>query len=300
MTSLSNNNRVSKWGIAYEEWQRHPLTGTGAGTFVFSWQRERATEGHVREAHSLYAEFLGELGLPGLAALLAALAAVLFGLAWRSRGPDGAAPAALLGAGVAWAVHAGVDWDWEMPVVTLWLFAAGGMALARTGLPSRVRGPRVRWAGRAGVATACVLLATLLPVRVALSDASLQRSIDRLAAGDCRGASTDARSARAAMAGRWQADYVLGTCAAAAGRWGEAEAAMRAAAADDRHNWLPRYGTAIALGALGKDGSGELRIARSLNPREPVLGETAAVSTGRTRAARRRAARTAPLPLPDR
>ena len=66
LTSLSNNNRVSKWRIALDEWRSHPLKGTGAGTFGLSWQRERATEGHVREAHSLYAEFLGELGSPGL------------------------------------------------------------------------------------------------------------------------------------------------------------------------------------------------------------------------------------------
>ncbi|HYH87634.1 MAG TPA: O-antigen ligase family protein [Solirubrobacteraceae bacterium] len=299
LTSLSNNNRVSKWRIGYEEWQRHPFEGTGAGTFALSWQRERPSDGHVRDAHSLYPELLGELGLPGLVALVAALAAVLAGLANRSRGPDRAAPAALLGAGIAWAVHAGVDWDWEMPVVTLWLFAAGGMALARTDLASGPAHPRLRWAGRAGVAVACVLLAALLPVRVALSDARLQRSLAGLAAGDCRNASIDARSALAVMAARWQADYVLGVCAAADGRWGEAEDAMRAAAAGDRRNWLPRYGTAVALTALGKDGSGELRIARRLNPREPVLRESVVAAKGRTLAERRRAAHTAPLPLPE-
>ena len=43
-------------------------------------------------------------------------------------------PHALRGRAVAvtvtWAIHAGVDWDWEMPAVTLWVFALGGAALA--------------------------------------------------------------------------------------------------------------------------------------------------------------------------
>ena len=35
-----------------------------------------------------------------------------------------------LGLIAMWAVHAGIDWDWEVPAVTLWLFALAGAALA--------------------------------------------------------------------------------------------------------------------------------------------------------------------------
>ena len=38
--------------------------------------------------------------------------------------------AAVLAAMIVWLLHAGIDWDWEMPAVTLWVFALGGAALA--------------------------------------------------------------------------------------------------------------------------------------------------------------------------
>ena len=50
----------------------------------------------------------------------------------------------------AWAAPRRVDWDWEMPAVTAWLFAAGGLALGR---PLADRAPRrAAWAlgGRSG------------------------------------------------------------------------------------------------------------------------------------------------------
>ena len=62
----------------------------------------------VRDAHSLYLETAAELGLVGLAALLALFGGVVVA-ARRARTPAAAAALA------AWAVHAGVDWDWELP-----------------------------------------------------------------------------------------------------------------------------------------------------------------------------------------
>ena len=48
----------------------------------------------------------------------------------RARGSRRSIYGALLAAGVVWALHAGVDWDWEMPVVTLGFFAVAGAALS--------------------------------------------------------------------------------------------------------------------------------------------------------------------------
>ncbi len=80
------------------------------------------------DAHGLYPETLGELGLVGLILLVTALVAILAGLAVRIRGKDRTVYAALFAATLAWMLAAAVDWHWEMPVVTLWLFAAGGAA----------------------------------------------------------------------------------------------------------------------------------------------------------------------------
>ena len=77
----------------------------------------------VRDAHSLYLETAAELGLVGLAALLALLGGVA-AAARRARAP--AATAAL----AAWAVHAGVDWDWELPALTLVAVLLAGRVIA--------------------------------------------------------------------------------------------------------------------------------------------------------------------------
>src|SRR5947209_19894104 len=60
-----------------------------------------------------------------------ALAGMFVAAAWRARGPDRAMYAAVFALMLSWAVEAGVDWDWEMPVVTVIVFALGGMVLAR-------------------------------------------------------------------------------------------------------------------------------------------------------------------------
>jgi hypothetical protein len=76
----------------------------------------------VRDAHSLYLETLAELGIVGFLAVLA----LFGGVAACVR--DQAA----IGAGLAaWAVHAGVDWDWEMPALTLVAVLLAGAAIAR-------------------------------------------------------------------------------------------------------------------------------------------------------------------------
>jgi hypothetical protein len=77
----------------------------------------------VRDAHSLYLETLAELGLLGLALLGLALAPPLLA-AFRG------ASAAAAGGYVAFLVHAGLDWDWELPAVTLAGLLCGAALIA--------------------------------------------------------------------------------------------------------------------------------------------------------------------------
>jgi O-antigen ligase len=117
--------------VSVAAFKRDPLKGDGAGTYELDWARERETPVEARDGHSLYIETLGELGLVGFAVLGICLLVILGGFAARARGRDRALFAALLAAGVTWALASGVDWNWEMPAVTIWFFALGGAALAR-------------------------------------------------------------------------------------------------------------------------------------------------------------------------
>jgi O-antigen ligase len=104
--------RAWYWHVAWKEVADAPVVGLGAGTFELAWLREQPIPYFVLDAHSLYLETLAELGLIGLGLLVVALAPPV---AAAFRGASAAAAAAY----VVFLVHAGVDWDWEMPVVTV-------------------------------------------------------------------------------------------------------------------------------------------------------------------------------------
>jgi len=93
----------------------------------------------VRDAHSLYLETLGELGIVGfllLAGTLATGLAVAVARLARARDPARAAVAALLGTLVAYLVGAGVDWMWELTAVTLVGVCALGLLTGPATLPA--------------------------------------------------------------------------------------------------------------------------------------------------------------------
>ncbi|MCZ7588496.1 MAG: O-antigen ligase family protein [Gaiella sp.] len=124
--------RTAYWRAALEEAGSRPLLGSGAGSFHLTWERRGPDGLFVRDAHSVYAETLSELGPVGLALVLA-LVAIPISAAIRQRSDP---VAAVAGAGFAvFAVHAGLDWDWEMPVVTLAGLGCAAVLLVRSPVP---------------------------------------------------------------------------------------------------------------------------------------------------------------------
>ncbi len=136
--SSIQSNRYQYWRVALATFADHPVAGVGTGGFRREWERRRTIPEHARDAHSLYLETLAELGLIGLAALALAAGGVAVAArrALRSAPVAAAGPVAGL---VAWAFHAGIDWDWEMPALTLLalLFAGALLALADGTQPER-------------------------------------------------------------------------------------------------------------------------------------------------------------------
>jgi O-antigen ligase len=108
----AQSNRFVYWRVAAAVFAEHPLHGIGSGAFGVEWLQRRDVAENVRDAHSLYLETAAELGIVGLAALAAFLAGTVQA-ARRVTTP--AAIAAL----AAFALHAGLDWDWELPALSL-------------------------------------------------------------------------------------------------------------------------------------------------------------------------------------
>ena len=124
------SNRYDYWGVALDHgFAPDPLKGIGAGGFAVIWLEYRHVPERAKVAHSLYVETLAELGIVGFVFLLAFLVGVGMAArhAWRIAPARTAGPAAAL---VVWATHSAIDWDWEMPALTLVAIVLAGMLVA--------------------------------------------------------------------------------------------------------------------------------------------------------------------------
>jgi len=135
LLDVSGHGRADLWRTAWREAADHPLLGGGAGSWPRAYAAQRHTLDGPANAHSLYLETFAELGIVGLALLVAAFATAV-------RGPP-AAVAVL----AAFAAATAIDWDWQLPAVTIPALVAAAAG--------RTRGPPLR----ASLALAPVALA---------------------------------------------------------------------------------------------------------------------------------------------
>lgn len=146
-------DRPAYWRVAWHETSAHPLLGSGPGSYAGAWIRLRPTPVGVLNAHNLYLETLAELGPGGLLLLVAALAvplvvAVRRRTTWRT---------AAAGAYVAFLAHAAVDWDWQMPAVTIAALLCGACMLAENSAWSARRRRAARSFALVGAALVAVV-----------------------------------------------------------------------------------------------------------------------------------------------
>jgi hypothetical protein len=152
-------DRVEVWRVAVNAFRDHPVLGTGAGSYEARWFRDRRDELDVRNAHSLYLETLGELGMVGLL-LLVVFVGSLVVAAIRARKRAGVLDAALQAGVVAalsiWLFHMGVDWDWQVTALSglalllaASLYARGRGAVRSKGATDAASSPVDQRAGEA-------------------------------------------------------------------------------------------------------------------------------------------------------
>jgi hypothetical protein len=163
------------------------------------------------------------------------------------------------------ALHAGVDWDWEMPAVSMWVFALGGAALAASPR-GRLRPPGT--IPRIAAVVACAAVG-IVPGLVLVSQARLDDSADAFERGDCAAAISDANDAISALGVRPEPYEIRAFCRAKNGDAAGAVRDMEQAVDHDRDSWTYHYGLALARGAAGLDPRPEARQAARLNPLDP-------------------------------
>jgi O-Antigen ligase len=263
--NLSGTGRLPQWRVADNELQRHPLLGSGAGTYQLFWFKYRPYVGQIRDAHNLYLETLGELGVVGLVLLVLALAPPLVAAA-RARGRT-LVPAAL-GAYVAYLAHAIVDWDWELPAVTLAALACGAAILvsARESKSLFALSTRTR-AGAVAIALSVLVFVVIgLVANTATSSATNAANV-----GDWRRVESKSHTAR--RWAPWSATplQLHAEAQLAAGRLDLARRDFQHAVVQEPHDWTLWFG--LAQVSDGQAASRALAHARKLNPRSPEISE---------------------------
>jgi hypothetical protein len=228
--NVYGTGRGEIWKVAWHDFRDAPVVGEGAGTFEYSWYENRQSSRIVRDAHSLYLEAGGELGLVGLALLASMLLLPLAGAirARRSRFvPCG------LAAYTAWAAASAVDWHWEIAGLTLTALLAGSV-----GLLAVERGPvaALRGVPRAVALGAAVAL-SVAAVWSLVGNQALFAGQEALARKDWADAADDGRRARALLFWSYEPDLVVGDAEAGLGDREGALTSYRSAVARDPENW---------------------------------------------------------------
>jgi O-Antigen ligase len=262
--SLSGSGRSVLWRHAWQDAQAHPLLGSGAGTYEIWYLRHRASSSKVRDAHSLYIEMLAEVGPIGLALLLVALLTPLVAAVRARHRPM---PAIAAGAYVAFLVHAGVDWDWEITAVTLvGLLSGASLLIAARSKQTTLRLGRPRYA-LAGLAVGVALVSIV----------GLLGNMPAASAGKAIRASNwaDARSAarKEIRWAPWSADgwRRLGQAEVGSNQVAAGVRDLRRAIRKDPKNWDRWFD--LALATTGAEQRRALERALALNPHSPEIAE---------------------------
>jgi hypothetical protein len=262
LLSTSTSSRGDYWDVAAGMVEDHPLGGAGAGGFTRVWLRERPALLFVRDAHNLYLETLAELGPLGLMLLLAALATPLLGMRGAASSATGRAA---LAAYLALLAHAALDWDWELPAVTLCtLFLA--VALVRLGAAEP--GRRLSAPGRAALLSGAAMLGAASVVVYAGNGATADANdlLDRGDAAAARSAAERAQRFRPWAAEPWE---LIGEAELALGHAGDARTHLRRALREDPRSWSAWLSLGVA--STGRERTVAIGRARSLNPLAPEV-----------------------------
>ncbi|HET9286512.1 MAG TPA: O-antigen ligase family protein [Gaiella sp.] len=288
LLSGNGSGRWQFWSAALDQWNANWLVGDGAGSYASWWSQHASFSYFVRDAHSLYLEALGELGVLGLV-LIAAV--VVVGVAtggrrsWRVPGEAGLTTASVTAVFTAYGVALGFEWMWELTAVSVVGFAS--LALITGPATERLAQPRIATSDRPqprtwrpgfgfGVASLAVawglICAQAIPLLANREVARSQRAARALDLEKAVGAAKAARDIQP-----WAATPYLqlalvseqGGALSAARMWIE-EAIER-----DGRNWRLWLVAARLETKLGQLAAAErsLRRAVELNPRSPLFQE---------------------------
>jgi tetratricopeptide (TPR) repeat protein len=281
-TQLSGSGRTEFWRVAINAFEEKQLLGHGAGTYRFSWHRQRDDPVPNLDAHSLYLQAFAELGLVGGLLVLAMVGCLLWAgfAAWRAaEGRQRDLFAALLGSCLAFAICSAIDWFWQIATLGAIFFLAAGVLVAGR----CVQLARRRTAGNghqaergfgfavAGLGIAWISMVAL--VGPLLVDREIDASNTAVIEGNLANAVSHAETARKVEPWATTPYKQLGLLAEREGNYPVAIDRLDQAIDREEDNWLLFYLRARVEHRAGDEAAAraDLSEAKRLNPEEKCL-----------------------------
>jgi hypothetical protein len=215
--SSNSGNRWVWWEEAAGAWSAKPLGGWGAGSFPVTHKLYRKVELGAAQPHNVPLQFLAETGLVGALLAMTGVGLLLWAAFARVRvmtpGREREIAVALFAAACAWLVHGLVDWDWDIPGVTIPALLFVGVLVAvhpprRVGVPELSPTARSFALGLACIVLALTIVSAALPLMadsrassaLAVSDNAGERELENAAAQADLASRLDPTAVRALLA----------------------------------------------------------------------------------------------------
>jgi O-antigen ligase len=281
LSNFSGTGRSDFWRVAIDSFEEEPVIGTGAGTYLFDWEKKRSIDVPVHNAHSLYLESFAELGLIGGLIVLGLVGGVLWWAfcAWRDAREDQRELYAIVFAALAaMAVAFAIDWFWQILAIGSIFFIYGAVAIAgRCGQQAAAGVAEPSEEGRRWALTAATLavawVAAVALVQPLLVEHEINASQDAAAAEDLPSAVRHAERAHTIEPFAASPYVQLGLLAQLQGEYEAATSDFTKAIDREGDNWQWYYLRSKVEREAGEKAAAEadLERARELNPLDPCL-----------------------------
>lgn len=282
LASSSGTGRSQFWDQAIAAFDSDPAIGIGAGNYELWWNENHTIDVVTIDAHSLYLQMLGELGILGVLLLVGFLGTTLVA-GWRAlprvrdAADGGDAMAVALSLFAAGLTSAAFDWTWQLPAAFVPVIVMAALLTGPASRPTAAPAPAPpgvtrlvpRWRVRGGqyglgVATlVCAWVAIWAAGDQLIASIQLDNSRSALQHGDLDSAGQAARNAAAIQPWSSQAQLQLALIEKERGDLGAASQSVRNAVDKASRDWEPWLVAAEIQAAAGRRSAAQLNLAQA-------------------------------------
>lgn len=268
------SNRYDFWRVSILVFRDHPLQGVGVDNFAVDYLKRGRSREQPLYPHSIEMRLLTGTGLIGTLLFVSFLVLATVA-ALRRAGPLGrAVGAGALTATAYWLLHGSADWLWEFPSLGAAGIAALGLGVGLNAKP-RAAGPQRERPVSAALPAVVGVVALLAAVSLFLpwwAQARVEAAVSSWRTSPAK-AFDQLAEARRVNPLSDTADVTAGAIAARIRDWPRMERSFRRAVDRNPSSWYAPLELGVLATQRGRfdEALAHLRLARSIDPREPII-----------------------------